>query len=240
MRHIGLDVGIERRRLLVVLVTIGLSVGMAYYFSHRPEWGGRSAVLLNACVWGILIGYAVRFRDAALGYLMGAAGWFGGMELFADFLCVRCTRTLDYGVSGSWMLLESPWWMPWSWGLLAVQFGVLGAAAIGRYGRTRGMLLVGASAAVVIPFYEEMAWSAQWWRYLDCLMVGRTPIYIILTEAMIGGALALMGHGVLRNTSLRQSLRMGVATGMFTILAGAIGWGLIEFLGQGKRPYGLF
>ena len=47
-------------------------------------------------------------NDRALGQLLVAAVVFGIVELLADFLCVRCTGTLDYSVARSMEILESP------------------------------------------------------------------------------------------------------------------------------------
>lgn len=183
-------------------------------------------------------GIVVRWPGTGFGPLLLAAGIFGLAELGADFLCVHFTVTLDYGISGSVMILASPWWMPPAWMVVAIQVGTCGAEAIRRLGRLRGALVTGLPAAVLIPFYEEMAWGAHWWRYQNCLMIGHTPVYIILAEALIGMALAWMADRVLRHRSFPVAAMSGVMAAMATIMAGTIGWGIIEFLGRGIQPAG--
>ncbi|WP_309721396.1 hypothetical protein [Armatimonas sp.] len=169
--------------------------------------------------------------------MLFSATVFGVVELLADFLCVRSTRTLDYSMAHSAMILESPWWMPLSWAIVALQVGVLGNRAIERFGLTRGALLTGLLGALLIPFYEEMAWGAHWWRYENCLMVGHTPVYIIVAEFVIGAGLALWGHSTLRTDSYRRAALLGAVAGLVTVLGGILGWGLVEFLGRGARPF---
>ena len=164
-----------------------------------------------------------------------SAGVFGLTELAADYLCVRHTGTLDYSIAGSAMILESPWWMPLSWGVVAVQVGIVGDAVIAGYGKLRGTLATALFGALLIPFYEEMAWGADWWRYRDCLMLSHTPIYIIVAELVIAGSRAWWGRAVLRTDSPAVALALGAAAGVATIGGGVIGWGTIEFLFRGVR-----
>lgn len=226
-----------RRRLRLALGSTLFSLGFAWACSRWPGSDGRTAVALNL-VNGVVFSLYVRWSaDRAIRPLFLAALVFGGVELLADYLCVRATRTLDYSVAHSPMWLESPWWMPFSWALVAVQTAVPGAAAITRFGFVRGTLLTGLLGALLIPCYEELAWGANWWRYRDCLMVGHTPVYLILAEGVIGAGLALMGHFALRTRcSGRQAVLLGAAAGLTTLLGGTLGWGLVEFLGRGARP----
>lgn len=213
-----------------------LSVGFSFACSHWANSDGHSAIVLNLLNLTLFVLYTTKNRENALTCLLIASGVFGLVELLADFLCVRCTRTLDYALAHSVMLLESPWWMPLSWAVVAVQVGVLGNRATERFGLAWGALLTGLLGALLIPFYEEMAWGAHWWRYENCLMVGHTPVYIIVAEAVIGSGLALMGHFALRAPSLKNAAVIGAAAGLVTIFGGMLGWGLVEFLGRGVRP----
>ena len=226
-----------RRRLRFVLGSTLFSLGFAWGCSRWPGSDGRTAValnLVNLVCFGL---YARWSTDRAVRPLLLAALVFGTVELLADYRCVRDTRTLDYSVARSLMVLESPWWMPFSWMVVAVQTAVPGAAAIARFGFLRGTLLTGLLGASLIPCYEELAWGAHWWRYRDCLMVGHTPVYLIVAEGVIGAGLALMGHFALRaRCSGRESVLLGAAAGLTTLLGGTLGWGLVEFLARGARP----
>lgn len=57
-------------------------------------------------------------------------------------------------------------------------------------GRERGLALTALLGAVNIPFYEETAFHAHWWRYGHCRMLGHTPVYVITAELIIGLTLA--------------------------------------------------
>lgn len=185
---------------------------------------------------GLLAGYAVWMRDGAMGRLLVAAGVFGWVELLADFLCVRSTGTLDYSPAHSALVLASPWWMPFLWSVVAVQIGVLGDAAVRRFGGVRGAVLTGLVGASLIPWYEQLAWGAHWWRYRHCWQVGHVPAYIVVAEAFIGAGLAGLGYVGLRTCSLRAAVLLGAIVGLVTIPGGVVGWGIVEFLGRGARP----
>ena len=233
----GDDNDVPGGRLRAAWFSAACSVGFALACSRWAGSDGRTAVALNLVnlLWFGL--YAARSGDRAIRMLLLSAAAFGLVELLADFLCVRGTRTLDYAVARSAMVGESPWWMPFSWAVVAVQVGIPGDAAIRRCGWVRGALLTGLLGATVIPLYEEAAWGAHWWRYQHCRMVGHTPVYIVVAEAVIGAGLALLGHLSLRTRgSARRAILHGALAGLVTILGGVLGWGLVEFLGRGVRP----
>lgn len=226
----------DTKRLCVVRFSMAFSVGFSMVCSQWMGSDGRSAVALDLANFVLLGVYGVRSADRPILGLFLVAGVFGLVELLADFLCVRCTRTLDYSVAQSLMVLESPWWMPFSWTLVAVQIGVSGDAAIRRFGLISGVLLTGLLGSVLVPIYEEMAWGAHWWRYQNCLRVGHTPVYIVVAEAVIGAGLSMVGYFALRVRSLRARILLGIAAGVMTILGGITGWGTVEFLWHGARP----
>ena len=230
----------DKARLRVVLLSVALTIGFAFTCSRQSGSDGRTAVLLDVVNLGLLGGYALRSRDRALGTLLAAAGVFGWVELLADFLCVRCTGTLDYSPARSTLVLASPWWMPFLWTVVAVQVGVVGDAAIRRFGFVRGAALAGLLGALLIPLYEQLAWGAHWWRYQNCLRIGHVPVYIVAAEALIGAGLAGLGYRALRTCSPRAAVFLGAAVGLVTIPGGVVGWGVVEFIGRGARPLWAF
>ena len=230
----------EQARTGAVLFSILCTVGFALVCAHTTGSDGRSAALLVAANFLWFVGFAVWSRDRAFGRLLLATLACGWTELLADVLCVRCTGTLDYSPTGSTMVLDSPWWMPFLWAVVAVQIGVVGYAAIRRFGGIRGVLLTGGLGAVLIPVYEHLAWGSHWWRYRNCLLLGHVPVYIVVAEAVIGVGLALLGYLVLRGSSWRTAVLLGVATGGWMIFGGVVGWGTVEFLGRHARPLWLF
>ena len=226
----------EKNRLRVVQLSIAWTVGAAFACCWQPGSDGRTAVLVSLVNLGLLGGYALWAGDRALGTLLAAAGVCGVTELVADFLCVRCTGTLDYSPAHSALILASPWWMPFLWTVVAVQIGVVGEAGIRRFGFAGGAALGGLMGASLIPLYEELAWGANWWRYRHCLQISHVPVYIVAAEAIIGAGLAGLGYGALRTCSPRAAVFLGTAAGLVTIAGGVIGWGVVEFLCRGARP----
>ena len=223
-------------RLRVALCSVGFTVVFAWVCSCWDRSDGRTAAWSDGINLLGLGGYAWCARDRTLGRLLAATIAFGAVELLADFLCVHCTGTLDYTVARSALVLASPWWMPLSWAVVAVQIGVCADAAIRRFGPVRGTLLGSLLGAGLIPLYEELAWGARWWQYRSCLCIGHTPVYIVVAEAVIGVGLAGLGYRVLRGCTLLAACRLGVAAGLTAILGGTVGWGVVEFIGRGARP----
>jgi hypothetical protein len=216
-----------------ILAGILLSVAGSLLASRQPEWAGRSAVFLNLANLAVLGAVLARTRDAPLARLVVFGLAFGLVELLADFLCVRMTKTLDYSPARSWMLFESPWWMPTAWAVVAVQTGYLGALALSRLGWVRGLLLSALIGAIQIPLYEELAYGSHWWRYQNCRMLGHTPLYIICAEALIVAGIAPLAKIALEKPGWRQALLLGVLGGGVTVVAGMIGYGLCEFIPNG-------
>ena len=222
----------------MILVSLGFSLAYATACAFWPGSDGRSAATLTLLNLALFFTYSLikGTKERAFLCLLLSAAVLGAVALIADHLCIRFTGTLDYSVSKSFLILSSPWWMPLAWMVVSVQVGILGDAFICRFGQLRGALLCGALGALLIPFYEEMAWGANWWRYENCLLISRTPLYIIVCEAFIGAGIALWGYWNLRQSNLKASLVLGLAAGVLIIFSGILGWGLVEFLARGARP----
>jgi fluoride ion exporter CrcB/FEX len=223
----------EKNRYRIVLYSVFLSVCGSVLAAFWPGSDGRTAVALNLANLVLLSGYLWRTRDAALGRLLLFGVAFGVVELLADFLCIRMTRTLSYIPSRSPMLFESPFWMPSAWAVVALQTGFLGAWALRRLGWVRGLLLSALVGAIQIPVYEELAYYAHWWRYTNCRMLSHTPLYIITAEALIVMGIAPLAKRTLERPGWRLALWLGMLGGLVTVVAGMIGYGLCEFIPNG-------
>jgi hypothetical protein len=88
------------------------------------------------------------------------------------------------------------------------------------------MALVGVWGALNIPFYEEMAYHAGWWRYAHAPGLGPTPFYVALFEGLIGAVLVPLLAGVERR-SIRSALLRGVALGVWIPCAALASWLLL-------------
>ena len=220
----------------MVLAGAALSVCGSALSALRPGLGGKTAIGLNLANLVLLAAYLLLKKDRAMARLLLFGFVFGAVELLADALCVRMTKTLDYSPARSAMLLESPWWMPGAWAIVALQTGYLGAWALDRWGWIKGSALALLIGTVQIPFYEELAYHAHWWRYQNCRMLGHTPLYIILAEGLIVAGIAPLARLVLEKSSnVKAAAILGALAGLWTTLAGMIGYGIAEFLPSGFR-----
>ncbi len=219
-----------RDRLRFVLFTIFVSLVAVTLLRDRPWSDGRSAAGLSAVHSALFLGYIARTRDRGMARLLLFGLCLGVGELAADALCVRFTHTLDYGVAHSPLVGLSPWWMPTAWMIVAAQIGYVGVRLMARFGDRAGTALTAGLGAVNIPFYEEMAFHAHWWRYGHCRMLGHTPLYIIVAELLIGLTLGPLARVALCDPDWRHAAAVGLAGGVGTIVGGLIGYGLVERL----------
>ncbi len=224
-----LDHNLEAARLRTVLATIALSVVSVLILRDQPWSDGRTAAVLNAVSLAVFAAHVLYYKDQAMARLLLFGLGLGVMELVADALCVTFTGTLDYSVSRSAQIGLSPFWMPTAWLVVAAQIGYLGRRFMQRFGDLRGMALTALLGAINIPFYEEMAWHAHWWRYQNSKMLGHTPYYIIVAEMVIGLTLGpLAARAMAPGASWRTAAWAGFVGGAGTILGGLIGYGLVE------------
>lgn len=203
---------IERARLTVILLTIGVNVVAVLLFSLFPFSNWRTGLALNLFDNAVLILHAMELRDRFMWRLMLFGLVLGFAELPADAWLVTSTGTLDYSIGGGPMIWHSPIWMPLAWEVIAVQFGYLGTRLI-EWKRGWGLLLAGLLGAINIPFYEEMARSVKWWKYSNCKMLSHTPYYIILGEFGIVLCLALLAR-LVRTRNYRWAILAGLVGGL--------------------------
>lgn len=226
------------KRLRLTLGTMGLALAWVTMVAGRPWSDGRTAAALALAQNALFLAYILRHRDWQFARLFYGFGLTLGItELIADGLCVHFTRTLDYAPAQSTMLGLSPCWMPLAWMIVTTQIGFVGTRLIARVGTARGVMLCAVLGAVNIPFYEEMAWHAHWWRYAHCRMAAlpgqqwsHTPLYIIMAELVIGAALGPLARMALGAKSWGVAIGAGLLGGLATIAGGLVGYGLIERL----------
>jgi len=221
----------DRAHLRTILATITLSVLTVTLLYDKPWSSGWTAAVLNVVSLSLFLTHTLVYKDRVMARLLLFGLTFGVVELMADALCVRYTRTLDYSVAHSPMLGLSPYWMPTAWMIVAAQIGYVGSRLMVRFGTGLGMALTALLGAVNIPFYEEMAFHAHWWRYMNCRMLGHTPLYIIGAELIIGLSLGPLAAWAMHGRSTaRDAIYAGLVGGLSTIWGGLIGYGLVERL----------
>ena len=217
---------------LYVVISILIGIVGAWLSGSGPLKGlaGTSAVVINvACILPLAAGM-LRHPDKRWAKLVLFCLGFGVVELIADALCVEVTKTLDYSVARSPMILSSPWWMPVSWALVACQVMLISGATASRFGEKWRVLSGAGLAFLMLAFHEDAAFRADWWRYQDCFMVGKAPVYVLLAELLIGGMLAWIIGRLRAYTGPKRILAMILMTGLGTVIAGMIGFGTIEVL----------
>jgi len=217
---------------LYAVISIVIGIVGAWLSGSGPLKGlaGVSAVIINvACILPLAAGMLIHRDKRWIRLILFCAG-FGVVELIADALCVDVTKTLDYSVARSPMILSSPWWMPVSWALVACQVMLISDAAAQRFGQNWRVLSGAGLAFLMLAFHEDAAFRADWWRYQDCFLVGKAPVYVLLAELLIGGMLAWIMGQIRADTGPKRILGIILLTGLGTVIAGMIGFGIVEVL----------
>jgi len=217
---------------LYAVISIVIGIVGAWLSGSGPLKGlaGVSAVIINvACILPLAAGMLIHRDKRWIRLILFCAG-FGVVELIADALCVDVTKTLDYSVARSPMILSSPWWMSVSWALVACQVMLISDAAAQRFGQNWRVLSGAGLAFLMLAFHEDAAFRADWWRYQDCFLVGKAPVYVLLAELLIGGMLAWIMGQIRADAGPKRILGMILLTGLGTVIAGMIGFGIVEVL----------
>jgi hypothetical protein len=81
--------------------------------------------------------------------------------------------------------------------------------------------------AINVPFYEEAAYHAGWWRYAPTILhLGHTPAYVLLFEGLVAAALPLLTLGLLKLRWRSVALR-GAMLGLWMPCAALLAWLLL-------------
>jgi len=203
---------LERSRLTVVLLTLGLNVVAVLLLSRVTFSDWRTGLALNLFDNAVLILHAMELRDRFMWRLILFGLVLGFAELPADAWLVAGTGTLDYSIGGGPTIWHTPIWVPLAWEIIAVQFGYIGTRLIEwRFGW--GLLLAGLLGAINSPLYEEMARQVKWWKYANCHTLLHTPYYIILGEFGVVLVLALLAR-LVRTRNYWWAVLAGVVGGL--------------------------
>ena len=152
----------------------------------------------------------------------------GIVELFTDAAGEQVARSLVYPANEP-MLWQSPAYMPVSWMVVLTLLGYLCWRLAGMFSRWRAVALAALAGLLIIPFYEESAWYAGWWRYTTLPRIGHTPVYVFAFEGGIVALLPLLTRGLERVAPSRVVVR-GLLLGAWMPLVAFVAWRL---LGQG-------
>lgn len=152
----------------------------------------------------------------------------GIVELATDTAGEQVARSLVYP-AGEPMIWQSPAYMPVSWMVVLTLLSYLGWRLAGLLPLWQAAVFGGLAGMLIIPFYEESAWYAGWWRYTTLPRIGHTPLYVFFFEGGIVAVLPLLMRG-LERLALRWVLIRGLVLGGWMPLIAFIAWRLF---GQG-------
>ena len=194
--------------------------------------GWVSAALMVALLSVVLL--ALMLRRAwrpVVGRLLLFGLIAGVLELFTDFAGETVAHSLYYPPHEP-MLWASPAYMPLSWMVALAPLGYLAWrlwSLAPDPPRWVSAVIIAVVGALNIPFYEEMAYYAGWWRYAigaHIPHIGHTPLYVLLFEGLIAASLPLL-LASLPCLSLRTVALRGVLLGLWIPCAALIAWLLI-------------
>ena len=154
-------------------------------------------------------------------------GFIAGLcELFTDASGQYVAHSLIYPV-GELTLWTSPLYMPLSWMVILTHLGYITWRLRALLGWRRASLLSAILGAIQIPLFEEMAYYGRWWRYKPVhLMIGHTPIYVLLFEGLVVAALPLLYDRIERR-AWKQVALIGIILGVWIPVAALVAWLLL-------------
>ncbi|HYU75581.1 MAG TPA: hypothetical protein VEL31_23165 [Ktedonobacteraceae bacterium] len=184
---------------------------------------GAIEVVLSLYLLALLLARNIR---PLVGRLL-LAGFIAALcELFTDASGQYVVHSLTYP-AGALSLWTSPLYMPLSWMVILTGTGYVAWRLRALLGWRKAALLSGIWGTVQIPLYEEMAYYGGWWRYRAThLMIGHTPIYVLLFEGLIVAALPLLYDRIERH-SWGQVALTGVVLGAWMPVVALISWLLL-------------
>lgn len=207
----------------LLALTIALDVVCAVFALGWPSAAATDAICALYVLGMALARPAWRPLLARL-FALGLAA--GVLELFTDFAGERVAHSLVYP-AGEPLLWGSPYYMPLSWAIVLTQLGYLAWRLRGLRSRVPlwlAMAITGLAGAALVPFYEEMAWYARWWRYTPvALVIGHTPLYVLVFEGAVAALLPLLA-GRLLARPVRYAVALGLLEGAWMPVAALIAW----------------
>ncbi len=192
-------------------------------YTHWWSVGTAEVFLSLYLVAWLLLSRSMR---PLLGRLMLAGLIAGICELFTDASGQYVAHSLIYP-AGELTLWTSPAYMPLSWMVILTHLGYLAWRLRAIAGWRKASLICGIWGAMQIPFYEEMAYYGGWWHYVPTrLMLGHTPLYVLLFEGLIIASLPLFYDRIERRAWLQVAI-IGVLLGLWMPVVGLASWLLL-------------
>ncbi|GAC1391941.1 MAG: hypothetical protein NVSMB38_13860 [Ktedonobacteraceae bacterium] len=195
------------------------------FLNVTTHWGyvGTIEVVLSLYLLALLCFQRIR---PLVGRLL-LAGFIAGIcELFTDASGQYVAHSLIYP-AGEPTLWTSPLYMPLSWMVVLTHLGYIAWRLRALVDLRKAVLVSGLLGAVQIPVYEEMAYYGGWWQYKPThLMLGHTPLYVLLFEGLIVAALPLLYERIERRAWSHVAI-IGVVVGAWMPCAALLSWLLL-------------
>ncbi|HEU5440068.1 MAG TPA: hypothetical protein VFU88_12335 [Ktedonobacterales bacterium] len=208
------------------LAQLALLVG-CHIIAARYTLGWPSAAATDLLALLVLAAMTVRREWRPLLARLFVLGLAAGiLELATDAAGEQVAHSLRYP-AGEPLLWGSPYYMPLSWAIVLTLLGYL-AWRLRSLGPARmplwlAVVLAGIFGALMVPFYEEMAYYARWWQYTPVWRIGHTPVYVIVFEGLVAAALPLLVAGLLARP-LRAAMMRGLLVGCWMPVAAFLAW----------------
>ncbi|GAC1632581.1 MAG: hypothetical protein NVS4B11_33500 [Ktedonobacteraceae bacterium] len=195
------------------------------FLNVTTHWGyvGTIEVVLSLYLLALLCFQRIR---PLVGRLL-LAGFIAGIcELFTDASGQYVAHSLIYP-AGEPTLWTSPLYMPLSWMVVLTHLGYIAWRLRALVDLRKAVLVSGLLGAVQIPVYEEMAYYGGWWQYKPThLMLGHTPLYVLLFEGLIVAALPLLYERIERRAWSHVAI-IGIVVGAWMPCAALLSWLLL-------------
>ena len=195
---------------IVVANLVGLLVAIP---SVIFKWGWISATVMVALELVLLVWYCATHHERLLLKLLCFGLVAGFVELINDTWLIQAKEVLVYYPGGP-RIIDTPLYMPFSWGLAFVTSGAIALTLYRKIGHWKSILAVAVMSGLYMPFYEGMAAGAQWWYYKDVPAIGPVPWFVILGEALLALVLPWIAFQLTKRT-MRWAVIFGVFEGIF-------------------------
>jgi hypothetical protein len=181
---------VNRRTDILVGATMGwvvVGVTLTGLVLHQP-WPFS---LIAWLMVGIYLAYIAITRNGLLLRLLIFALACNLPQLLTDWYHARVVRTLVYDYA-LFRVLETPDYIIAGWGFAFLQLGYLVLRLRPRLGLGATTALVTGLGTLVHAWYEEMAYLADAWRYLDTRLIGHVSLWVIVSFALIIATVCLL------------------------------------------------
>lgn len=164
----------------VTLALTLLGVTLTGTVFYRP-W------LFSAIAWLMLLIYAfysLATRNKLLVNLLLFALAADLPQLLVDWYHVRVVQTLSYDYA-FFRIWETPDYILAGWGFAFFQLGYLLRRLAPRFGWFPLSLAITLGGTLIHSWYEEMAYRAGAWRYLNATLIGHVSLWVIASFLVI-------------------------------------------------------